>query len=138
MIHVVIKNNDRPFDGLVLYFLSKDYFHVYVFLLLSSSSIWYAASYLILTHYVIPVIVFELILHIYLILIYLFFYISYYLYYDFWIGIAYLSWFYIFTSILSRYCYHCFFLVTSCYKFGIFIWTSQYLFFHIISMIILI
>ncbi len=74
--HVAIKNDNRLFDGSVPYYLSRDYFHAYVSPQLSSGSIWYAPSCLMLTHHVNPAIVFELALRIYLCPMYLLFYAS--------------------------------------------------------------
>ena len=37
--YVIIKNDNRPFDSLVSYYLSRNYFYAYVFLQLSLDSI---------------------------------------------------------------------------------------------------
>ncbi len=37
--YVAVKNDDKPFDGSVPYYLSRDCFHAYVSLQLSSGSI---------------------------------------------------------------------------------------------------
>ena len=66
-------NDDRSFNGLVLYYLSRDYFYKYISLYLLSDSIWYMPYCLILMYHIISAIIFELALCINLGLMYLFF-----------------------------------------------------------------